>query len=102
MHTPGDEQIHWAPWGIEKAPADWLRSRWCLLHAYLGLGDNDEAFAWFEPAYAEQSNILIYIKVFPPYDSLRGDPRFSSWSPRRAEFDPGVSLEIGEPIPFVI
>jgi TolB-like protein/DNA-binding winged helix-turn-helix (wHTH) protein/tetratricopeptide (TPR) repeat protein len=47
-----------------------------FVHAYLGLGDNDEAFAWFERAYKEQSNILIYLKVFPPYDSLRGDPRF--------------------------
>jgi TolB-like protein/DNA-binding winged helix-turn-helix (wHTH) protein/Flp pilus assembly protein TadD len=47
-----------------------------FVSAYLGLGDNDEAFAWFERAYEEQSNILIYIKVFPPYDSLRGDPRF--------------------------
>jgi TolB-like protein/DNA-binding winged helix-turn-helix (wHTH) protein/tetratricopeptide (TPR) repeat protein len=47
-----------------------------VVHAYLGLGDKDEAFAWFERAYKEQSNILIYIKVFPPYDSLRGDPRF--------------------------
>jgi TolB-like protein/DNA-binding winged helix-turn-helix (wHTH) protein/tetratricopeptide (TPR) repeat protein len=47
-----------------------------FVHAYLGLGDNDEAFAWFDRAYKEQSNILIYLKVFPPYDSLRGDPRF--------------------------
>ena len=47
-----------------------------FVHAYLGLGDNDEAFTWFEQAYKEQSNILIYIKVFPPYDPLRGDPRF--------------------------
>jgi TolB-like protein/DNA-binding winged helix-turn-helix (wHTH) protein/Flp pilus assembly protein TadD len=45
-------------------------------NAYLGLGDNDEAFAWFERAYEEQSNILIYIKVFPLFDPLRGDPRF--------------------------
>jgi hypothetical protein len=44
--------------------------------AYAGLGNNDEAFAWFERAYKEQSNILIYLKVFPPYDPLRGDPRF--------------------------
>jgi TolB-like protein/DNA-binding winged helix-turn-helix (wHTH) protein/tetratricopeptide (TPR) repeat protein len=44
--------------------------------AYVGIGNNDEAFAWFERAYKEQSNILIYLKVFPPYDSLRGDPRF--------------------------
>ncbi len=47
-----------------------------FVHAYLGLGDNNEAFAWFERAYEEQSNILIYIKVFPLYDPLRGDPRF--------------------------
>ena len=36
-----------------------------FVNAYLGLGDNDEAFAWFERAYEEQSNILIYIKVLP-------------------------------------
>jgi TolB-like protein/DNA-binding winged helix-turn-helix (wHTH) protein/Flp pilus assembly protein TadD len=47
-----------------------------FVHAYLGLGDYDEAFKWFERAYREQSNILIYIKVFPLYDPLRGDPRF--------------------------
>jgi tetratricopeptide (TPR) repeat protein len=47
-----------------------------FVSAYLGLGDNDEAFAWHERAYQEQSNILIYIKVFPPFDPLRGDPRF--------------------------
>jgi TolB-like protein/DNA-binding winged helix-turn-helix (wHTH) protein/Flp pilus assembly protein TadD len=47
-----------------------------FVDAYLGLGDNDEAFAWFERAYEEQSNILVYIKVSPLYDSLRGDPRF--------------------------
>jgi TolB-like protein/DNA-binding winged helix-turn-helix (wHTH) protein/Flp pilus assembly protein TadD len=47
-----------------------------FVNAYLGLGDNDEAFAWFERAYEEQSNSLIYIKVFPLFDPLRGDPRF--------------------------
>jgi TolB-like protein len=47
-----------------------------FIYAYLGLGDNDQAFVWFERAYQEQSNILKYIKVFPPFDSVRGDPRF--------------------------
>jgi len=47
-----------------------------FVNAYLGLNDNDEAFAWFERAYEEQSNILIYIKVSPWFDPLRGDPRF--------------------------
>jgi Flp pilus assembly protein TadD len=47
-----------------------------FVNAYLGLGDNADAFAWFERAYEEQSNILIYIKVSPWFDPLRGDPRF--------------------------
>ena len=49
-----------------------------FLNAYLGLGDNDQAFLWLERAYEEQSNILIYLKVFPFFDPLRGDPRFTS------------------------
>ena len=47
-----------------------------FVHAYIGLGDNDEAFAWLERAYGEQSNFLIYLKVFPLFDPLRGDLRF--------------------------
>jgi pentatricopeptide repeat protein len=47
-----------------------------FVHAYLGLGDNDEAFAWLERAYEEQSTFLVYIKVFPVFDPLRADPRF--------------------------
>jgi TolB-like protein/DNA-binding winged helix-turn-helix (wHTH) protein/tetratricopeptide (TPR) repeat protein len=44
--------------------------------AYLGLGERDEAFAWLERAYQEQSNLLKYLKVDPVFDSVRGDPRF--------------------------
>ena len=47
-----------------------------FVNAYVGLGDNDEAFTWFERAYQEKSSILKFLKVFPPYDPLRGDPRF--------------------------
>jgi len=47
-----------------------------FVNAYIGLGDNDEAFTWFERAYQEKSSILKFLKVFPPYDPLRGDPRF--------------------------
>ena len=50
-----------------------------FVNAYLGLGDNDEAFAWLERAYQEQSSILIYLKVFPLFDPLRGDPRFDDF-----------------------
>jgi TolB-like protein/tetratricopeptide (TPR) repeat protein len=47
-----------------------------FVNAYLGLGDNEQALAWLERAYQEQSNILQLIKVHPFFDPLRGDPRF--------------------------
>ena len=47
-----------------------------FVNAYLGLGDNEQALAWLERAYQEQSNILQLIKVHPFFDPLRSDPRF--------------------------
>jgi hypothetical protein len=46
------------------------------VNAYLGLGENDQAFAWLEQAYKEQSNILQFLKVHPYFDPIRADPRF--------------------------
>jgi pentatricopeptide repeat protein len=48
-----------------------------FVHAYLGLGDNEQAFVWLEEAYKEQSNILQFLKVHPYFDPLRADPRFA-------------------------
>jgi TolB-like protein/DNA-binding winged helix-turn-helix (wHTH) protein len=48
-----------------------------FVNAYLGLGENDQAFAWLEQAYKEQSNILQFVKVHPFFDPLRKDPRFA-------------------------
>ena len=47
-----------------------------FINAYLGLGDYEQAFVWFERAYEEQSNILQYMKVHPFFDPVRKDPRF--------------------------
>jgi TolB-like protein/Tfp pilus assembly protein PilF len=47
-----------------------------FVNAYLGLGDNDEAFAWLEQAYKEKSNILQFVKTHPYFDPIRNDPRF--------------------------
>jgi tetratricopeptide (TPR) repeat protein len=44
--------------------------------AYIGLGDNEQAFAWLEKAYKERSNLLQFVKVHPLFDPLRNDPRF--------------------------
>ena len=43
---------------------------------YLGLGENEQAFAWLEEAYKEQSNMLQFLKTHPLFDPLRADPRF--------------------------
>jgi tetratricopeptide (TPR) repeat protein len=48
-----------------------------FVNAYLGLGENDQAFASLEQAYKEQSNILQFLKVHPYFDPIRGDPRFA-------------------------
>ena len=47
-----------------------------FVNGYLGRGENDEAFAWLERAYQEQSNILQFLKVHPYFDPLRDDSRF--------------------------
>ncbi len=49
-----------------------------FVNAYLGLGDNEQAFAWLEQAYEEKSNILQFLKVHPFFDPLRNDPRFTA------------------------
>ena len=40
------------------------------------LGERDKALAWLEKAFESHTRDLIYLKVEPSYDSLRGDPRF--------------------------
>lgn len=47
-----------------------------FVNAYLGLGDNEQAFHWLEQAYIEKSNILQFVKTHPYFDPIRGDPRF--------------------------
>jgi TolB-like protein/Flp pilus assembly protein TadD len=47
-----------------------------FVNAYLGLGDNDQVFAWLERAYQEKSYMLLFVKVHPYFDPVRDDPRF--------------------------
>jgi non-specific serine/threonine protein kinase len=50
--------------------------------AYAKLGENDQAFAWLEKAYAERSPWLAYLAADPDFDSLRSDPRFAQFVKR--------------------
>ena len=53
-----------------------------FVNAYLGLGDTEQAFAWLERAYKEQSNIILFLKVHPFFDPIRSDPRFADLARR--------------------
>jgi len=50
-----------------------------FVNAYLGLEDNEQAFAWLERAYQEHSMIVQFLKVHPFFDPLRSDPRFATF-----------------------
>ena len=43
---------------------------------YAVAGDIAQALDWLERAYAERDGTLVWIKVHPRLDSLRGEPRF--------------------------
>jgi len=43
---------------------------------YAELGEKDQAFYWLDKAYEERYLWLIFLKVEPELDPLRGDPRF--------------------------
>ncbi len=48
-----------------------------FVNAYLGLGENEQAFVWLEQAYKEKSNILQFLLTHPYFDPIRSDPRFA-------------------------
>jgi len=50
-----------------------------FINAYLGLGDNEQAFVWLERAFQEKSAILQFLKVHPHFDPIRYDPRFADF-----------------------
>jgi TolB-like protein/DNA-binding winged helix-turn-helix (wHTH) protein/Tfp pilus assembly protein PilF len=48
-----------------------------LASIYAALGDNDQALAQLERAYAERTDAIPLLKVDPRLDPLRADPRFA-------------------------
>ena len=91
------------------APADLeRRGREGFVPAYdralvhIGLGEPDAALDWLSRAYEERSCWLIYLKVDPALDPLRGRPRFAELLRRvTCADDPGLSAETvaGTPTP---
>jgi TolB-like protein/Tfp pilus assembly protein PilF len=56
----------------------YVRPYWRVL-LYVSLGNRDEAIRWLEQGVADhESYEILFIKVDPMLDSLRGDPRFEA------------------------
>jgi DNA-binding winged helix-turn-helix (wHTH) protein/tetratricopeptide (TPR) repeat protein len=54
----------------------------CMVIMHAALGEDDEAFAWLEKAYAGRNGWLAWIKTDPRLDPLRPDPRFADFERR--------------------
>jgi hypothetical protein len=46
--------------------------------AYVGLGANDDAFAWLDKALQARSGAFNEVNADPIFDGLRPDPRFAA------------------------
>jgi TolB-like protein len=49
---------------------------------YIGLGDNDQAFAWLERGYDTRANWMLFLRVHPLLNPARSDPRFQDLAAR--------------------
>jgi tetratricopeptide (TPR) repeat protein/predicted Ser/Thr protein kinase len=63
---------------LEDLPASAAVPPYALAGAYAVLGDLDHAFAKLERGFAEHDRGMVWMRVNPRFDSLRGDPRFAS------------------------
>jgi serine/threonine-protein kinase len=69
---------------IATSEAEWARGgapvwvAWNLARTYATLGERAEALTWLERTYDANGGFVVYLKVHPQFDSLRGEPRFQS------------------------
>ena len=54
-----------------------MKSPYWIAVVYAGLGDNDQAFHYFEKAFEDRYFLMIWINSDPRLDNLRADPRFA-------------------------
>lgn len=51
-------------------------SPFAIAIVYAGLGDQDDALTWLEKAYAQRSDVMVILKVYPWLNGLHANPRF--------------------------
>jgi tetratricopeptide (TPR) repeat protein len=60
----------------ERSQQTYVQPMWMAV-ILLGLGEKDQAFDWMQKAYDDRSVWLVYLKVDPLFDPLRGDVRLT-------------------------
>jgi TolB-like protein len=61
----------------ERAQKQYVPS-WSFAAIYLGLGEIDKAFDWFEKAVEEREPLMLHFHVHPNYGPLRTHPRYKT------------------------
>jgi serine/threonine-protein kinase len=63
---------------VEQPPADaWLDPA-VMSNAYGAIGDIDRAIEWCRKGLDQRAPNIVYMKVGPPWDPIRSDPRFQA------------------------
>jgi TolB-like protein/tetratricopeptide (TPR) repeat protein len=65
---------------LEEDPTGW--DTWGLAEIYASLGETDEALRWLESAFDQRHSYIPWLNRWPPFKSLRGDPRFQDLARR--------------------
>src|ERR1017187_2447555 len=65
----------------DRSQQTYVQPMWIAV-IHLGLGEKDQAFDWMQKAYEDRSAWLVYLKVDPLFDPVRGDARFADLSRR--------------------
>jgi tetratricopeptide (TPR) repeat protein len=63
---------------LERKRAERHVSPWALATIHARLGQTQEALGWLERAFEERDPSLLWLKVHPRMDVLRGEPRYTS------------------------
>lgn len=61
---------------LEKMQEQQYVSPMDIATVHAALGEKDKAFEWLEKAFADQSEMLLFLPLHPAFEILRPDPRF--------------------------
>jgi TolB-like protein/Flp pilus assembly protein TadD len=67
---------HWRLEKLREASRRGVDSPMAYASIYAELGQKEEALAWLEKAYQQRTLGVLFLRLNPRFDSLRGDPQF--------------------------